>query len=123
MEVYRENYPSGNPKVQYEHINGVKNGEYKFWARNLWTHCYFKDGKLDGERKTYWKSRLLTQYQYKNGNRHGECKEWHENGKLYIHCWFQNNRLHGEYKIWDEQGNIIDHEHYENDEQILKVPN
>jgi antitoxin component YwqK of YwqJK toxin-antitoxin module len=55
----------------------------------------------------------------------GEYKEWHNNGKLFLECFYLNYKLEGEYKAWSEEGVLIAHRIYEkevkNIEPILNV--
>jgi antitoxin component YwqK of YwqJK toxin-antitoxin module len=44
-----------------------------------------------------------------NGHKQGEYKEWHDNGQLYVHCFFVDGKQHGEYKWWYENGQLWEH--------------
>jgi len=41
---------------------------------------------------------------YKDGEREGEYKRWWDNGKLQIQCFFKDGKENGEYKEWYESG-------------------
>jgi antitoxin component YwqK of YwqJK toxin-antitoxin module len=44
-----------------------------------------------------------------NGQKQGEYKEWHDNGQLYMHCFFVDDKLHGEFKWWYPNGQLRMH--------------
>ena len=81
-------------KLKQEGIwfSGVeKEGEYKTWHNHnkLFTHCFYKKGKLDGE-----------------------YKAWSPNGKLLQHCFYKKGEKEGEYKVWDSSGKLTFHSLY-----------
>ena len=64
-------------------------------------HCYYKDGKKDGEFKKYnLNEKLILHYYCKNDKLDGEYKEWNNNGKLILHCYYKNGIFCG--RINDE---------------------
>lgn len=48
---------------------------------------------------------------------HGEYKRWHNNGQLYIHCFYKNNKIHGEYTEWCDNGQMYKHLFYKKDKR------
>ena len=84
--------------------------------------------------------RLNRYYFYNDGKRHGEYKRWHENGSLYVHCfydhregerkeWWKNGNLrmccfykdherNGEYKYWLLNGKLWHHSLYKNNVKV-----
>jgi antitoxin component YwqK of YwqJK toxin-antitoxin module len=50
-----------------------------------------------------------------NGQKQGEYKEWHDNGQLYMHCFFVDDKRHGEFKRWYPNGQLSRHCFYVDD--------
>ena len=47
-----------------------------------------------------------------------EHKDYHENGQLCVHCFYQNGDLHGEYKVYHETDQLWEHCFYIDGKQI-----
>jgi len=144
---WREWYHSGreNGSGFYDE-NGKKIGVWKLFDDATYegkdlliAKEHYKDDKLHGELKKWYKSgKLNMQLFYKNGFKNGECsiwyksgalKEvmfyklnkpvkntaWHKNGQLkYKLLYNRNGRLHGNFDEFDENGNILKSVTYKN---------
>ena len=49
-----------------------------------------------------------------NGLKQGEYKDYHDNGQLWEHTFFQNDKRHGEYKDYHYNGQLWEHSFYQN---------
>jgi len=47
-------------------------------------------------------------------------KEWHTNGVLAIHYFYENNKFHGEFKSWYMNGRLRSHDIYKNGEKVTR---
>lgn len=63
------------------------------------------------EFKRFWSNGQIAVHYFedKSGYVYGEYKEWHTNGILFIHCFYDLDTLHGEYKEVKEDGKLILH--------------
>ena len=87
----------------------------KTMANGLW----FSGIKDEGEYKRWHENGELWVYCfYKDGQLHGEYKRWHENGQLWIHTFFKDDKAEGEYRQWNENGQLWHHKLYKNGEVI-----
>ena len=55
---------------------------------------------------------------YKDGKLDSEYKLWHDNGQHYIHCFFKNGNEDGEYKAWYYDGQLWEHYFYKDRETV-----
>ena len=80
--------------------HGLKQGEYKRWARNgkLIEHCWMKDH-----------------------NFHGEFKSWYDNGKKCEFAFFKNGHAIGEDMTWTTEGKVDIHEYLDQDGNTLDL--
>lgn len=50
--------------------------------------------------------------------RQGEYKLWHDNGQLWVHCFYVDNNWDGEFKTWHNDGTLYNHCFYVNDTEV-----
>jgi len=69
LEECKEFWENGQLRRQYHHVNGVFEGEFKWWREDgqLKGHCYYKNGKFDGEFKMWGVGKLLGHELWENG--------------------------------------------------------
>lgn len=48
-------------------------------------------------------------------------KQWHENGILWVHKFYQDGKIHGEYKMWYKNGKLLAHELFEHGNLIKSL--
>jgi antitoxin component YwqK of YwqJK toxin-antitoxin module len=101
-------------KAQESYKNGKLHGERQIYENeHLLERGFFQHGKLEGERKTWYRNgQLWEQEFYQNGELEGERKIWHRNGQLNVRQFHRAGRLEGEYKIWSETGQLLERESY-----------
>lgn len=76
----------------------------------------FKDGKVDGFVKTYFKNgKLKSKTLYKNGRRNGLHVRYHENGLLLGQVIYKKGKLHGESVTYFNNGILESKGSYVND--------
>lgn len=81
----------------------------------------YKNGKLDGASKTYYRTGKVTEeMNYKNGILHGNLKRYADNGILIDDVTYVEGKLNGKAKYYDLEGNLIYTGDYENDERVGK---
>ncbi|MEW5895937.1 MAG: toxin-antitoxin system YwqK family antitoxin [Candidatus Omnitrophota bacterium] len=82
------------------------------------TNISFKDGKLDGNFKTYFNNgNLLADINYKDGKLEGSCCVYYPNGIHHNEKQFKRGQLHGVFRAWDEEGALFFEIEYQNDVQ------
>lgn len=87
---YKEYLSDGTKIVEYYHINGIKNGEYKFyWNNNQIHELYF----------------------YINNIKNGEYTSFYMNGQIKSKGCYIDNRLKGDYYEYNNDGIVIKHEY------------
>lgn len=84
--------------------------ERKFYypiGGSIRSHEFYKDGKLEGERKSWyiWGDSREQEF-YRNGFLEGERKVWHYNGQLIVTGTYKNGKIEGELKCWNSDGKI-----------------
>lgn len=128
--VYTEYYEDGETeKIVCNYKSNKKEGKYEEFYKNGSTkNLYnFKNDKLDGTQKTYYKDvindlehnsafstynihfTLKSSAEYKNGKREGISKEYYKNGSLQSSCKYENDKLVSfkkSYFVYDIKQNI-----------------
>lgn len=68
---------------------------------------YYKNGKLDGEYKGFYRQtgQMSTQRFYLDGKLEGPSISWHENGRKSRECTYRNGKAEGLSISWYENGN------------------
>ena len=74
-----------------------------------------KNGKINGEVKSYRNKKLDGVQNYKDGGKHGEWKEFDENGNLSSVKNYKDNKRHGEWKEFHKNGKLKFEENYKDD--------
>ena len=83
----------GIDKHYYPEINTVK-------------HDTYKNGKLNGVSRTFWKGKLIIENTYLNNNLHGKCSKWNDNfDKEYVKIYYLGKVTDAQ--CWDLSGNLI----------------
>ena len=79
----------------------------------------YKNGVLDGEYKSYYKTGKITEIlNYKAGKLHGIAKRFADNGVLLDDLNYYNGKLEGSAKYYNLYGKLIYAGNYKNDEKI-----
>lgn len=87
---YTEYLSDGTKLIEYYHINGIKNGEYKYYWPNEQIHELFH---------------------YVNNIQNGDFTSYYTNGTIKSKGLYINNHLKGDYYEYDYMGNISKHEY------------
>ncbi len=96
-------------EITGEDLSDLLSGLYeeRFWDGQLSLVGTYKDGKLEGQRKIWYKNgQLGRECTYKDGKRDGPCKDWHENGQLWKEFSCKDDKLDGLYKDWYGDGQL-----------------
>ena len=83
--ILREYFNNGNLYIEYNYVDGKREGEQKRWFENgkIEIIYYFSNGKLHGEQKKWYNNgQIKSITQYKNDKLNGISKEWFLTGKL-----------------------------------------
>jgi antitoxin component YwqK of YwqJK toxin-antitoxin module len=104
---YYKNYYSNKGEIVIEEGLVENNLEQGLWKR-YWNEdgvlketINFKDGKIHGERKNYWKNGNLKSFAYWDlGIQSGKGFFYYENGNIEESNYRFNEKLHGEYKAY-----------------------
>ena len=66
-----------------------------------------ENGLIQGEYKDFHLNGQIWEHSfYQNGKRHGEYKEYYRNGLIYSKSFYQNGKRHGEYKSYHNDGKL-----------------
>lgn len=103
------NYKNGQKDGPYLEINDQSNVKEKSWYQN---------GKLEGERLVYNRTRIKEQSFYQNGQLEGERKLFYDDGTIQEESSFKNGKRNGSAKWYDQEGNITIEYRYENGEKV-----
>ena len=107
-------------------IDGKPNGEFIFFALNIHDSIdsikslnYYKNGKAEGEWKTYWRNgNLEITENYNNNVLEGEQKVYYKNGNLRSKGNVKKGQADGEWEYYDESGNVTEIIGFKNGKQI-----
>lgn len=111
--VYNPHTPPQKPhlRIRQSFLNHKRVGKYEEWHDTVvgfikTVEGFYQDGKLEGERKTWWicTGKLKKHSHYRNGILHGKCEEWYQNGVKSGRCYYQNGVIIGMYESWYESG-------------------
>ncbi len=81
---------------------------YHFESSDIMSLENYKDGKLNGIKKVFYKNNVLAeQSNYKDGVLDGKYVKYAENGKLIEESNYDNGDLHGKAIFYDGEGNLI----------------
>lgn len=80
---------------------------YHYKSKDPMTVEYYKNGKLEGLKKVFYKNGTLAETTlFKNGLKNGKYVKYAENGQLLEELFYLNDELHGEAIYHDGTGNI-----------------
>jgi hypothetical protein len=87
----------------------IPHGPSETWYENgvLATRREYRDGRLNGIAKVYFRNRELHQYSFRNNAPHGPSVAYHPNGKKKWECRYKDGVLDGEFAHYDEDGKLI----------------
>ena len=105
---YKEYYEDGKIKQETYYIKGLKEGSEKVFMNNgdRVSESEFKDDKLNGKHKRYFKNILILECHYKEGKLDGEYTSYWDNGKVCTKTTYKNDKLDGEWEYWNEDGTL-----------------
>ena len=112
-KVYMYHESNGTPWIIYYY--DVK-GSDSVWVAEKWFHDNgalnlegnIKDGKREGEFKSYYPSgRLYSVGAFVDGKREGRGLVYHENGQLNIDGDYHDGKPYGLWKFYDTEGNLL----------------
>lgn len=90
--------------------NKLPEGQWKYYhldSPQLMTVEFYKAGKLEGERKVFYKNGSVAEIShYKNGLLEGNYKKFGENEKLLEDINYKQGELHGAVAYYDGNGNL-----------------
>ena len=83
----------------------------------------YKDGKIEGILKSYYKGNLYLEIPFKNGVKHGIQKSYYKSGNLREETLYKNDEKEGVEKTYYPNGNLAIEIPYTNDEinGVVKV--
>lgn len=98
--------------------NKLPEGEWKYYhfeSPRPMTIEYYKNGKLHGLKKVFYKDGTLAEISnYSNGILNGPYVKYAENSKLLEELNYKNGQLHGKISYYDGAGNIVSKGEYKN---------
>ena len=101
---YGEMYLSQETPYNMGVIEGVDKHYYP--EIKTFKHDTYKNGKLNGVSRTYWKGEIIIENNYLNDKLHGRCSKWDEDFHIeYIKIYDQGRVIDS--KCWDSFGNQI----------------
>lgn len=99
----------GQKIVQYQMVNGVREGVYEEWYENgqLKLHHEYAKGEYDGEQREYYESgQQKLAARFKNAKRDGIYREWYDNGNLKVHTSYRDGEKEGKRLVYFENGTL-----------------
>lgn len=143
--MYISWFPEGQKQYQALMVDGIKEGEWKFWnysghplistsyingKRNGWdevwtpvhTRCHYKNEQLDGSCVTWYDNGVKAREEtYRQGVRTGLQSWWHDNGKMQAQVSFnENGKPHGEARGYDRDDNLVEIIWFENGKEVRR---
>ncbi len=90
-----------------QYLNGKRNGHYIDYDEkdSIELIQHYKNNKLHGNIKWYYKSKLMEDMNYKNGKKDGVSKLYNANGNLSSMITFKNGEKDGISKLYNDNGN------------------
>jgi antitoxin component YwqK of YwqJK toxin-antitoxin module len=114
----------GNKVSEGKLVNKITDGTWKYYhfqSSQLMTIENYKEGKLDGNRKVYYKDGTIAEdTNYKAGIKDGIAKTYSEKGKLIDEHIYKNGQFEGLASYYDGNGNKMYEGKYVNGKQIMK---
>jgi len=96
----------------------IRIGEWLYYhekSKNIMTKEYYKNGKLDGLKITYYlNNKIAEEIQYNNGLKEGKDNYYAPSGTLLKKLIYKNDELHGPASYYDAKGNVVLEGNYKN---------
>lgn len=112
----------GNKVSEGNVVDRVFEGEWKYYHENLpqiMTTEFYKNGKLDGSRKVFYRNgKLAEEITYENGIKNGAYKSFTEQGVLLESSTYKNDQYDGEAIYSDASGKIVSQGKYKNGKKV-----
>ncbi len=101
----------GSKVCEGKEKNRLQEGEWKYYHENsktIMTLEVYKDGKLEGPRKVFYKNEALAEeVNYKNNLKEGIYKKYTEKGGLLEESNYTNGEYQGLCLYYDPEGNVV----------------
>jgi antitoxin component YwqK of YwqJK toxin-antitoxin module len=108
---------NGKPASEFRYDDDVKDGPFKvYWSKsgNLYKEGRYRDGKLQGEVRTYYPGGGLNEIEhYSEGKLDGNYKKHYKNGAVEYDIEFEDGLFSGSYKAYYENGKIYQKRTYD----------
>lgn len=112
----------GNKVSEGKLVNKLPEGEWKYYhfeSNQLMSHEFYKNGKLDGVRKVFYKDGTVAEEtNYKLGSKEGISKTYSEKGQLIDSHIYKNNLFDGPASYYDGLGNKMYEGNYVNGKRV-----
>ena len=112
----------GNKVSEGKLVNKLPEGEWKYYhfeSKQLMSQEYYKDGKLDGVRKVFYKDGTIAEEtNYKLGTKVGTSKTYSEKGQLIDSHIYKNGQYDGVASYYDGLGNKMYEGNYVNGKRV-----
>lgn len=122
MEEYRTWYADGNPELQQFYRDGKLEGERKFWYPNgrLGLLQFYRNGKREGRsRLWYINGQLESDESYQNGKVEGKSiMYWQTSGWPGEQRFYRNGTQEGEHRGWNRENGTLEYHHFIQNENI-----
>ncbi|WP_333809698.1 toxin-antitoxin system YwqK family antitoxin [Flavobacterium sp.] len=103
-------------------LNKLPEGEWKYYhfeSKQLMSQEFYKNGKLDGVRKVFYKDGTVAEEtNYKNGIKEGNSKTYSEKGQLLEAHVYKNGQYEGVASYYDGLGNKMYEGNYVNGKRV-----
>lgn len=112
----------GNKVSEGKLMNKIPEGEWKYYhfeSNQLMTYEFYKNGKLDGIRKVFYKDGTIAEEtNYKLGIKEGASKRFSEKGQLIESHIYKNDLFDGPATYYDGLGNKMYEGNYVNGKRV-----
>ncbi len=112
----------GNVVSEGKLVNKLPDGEWKYYhfeSKELMTQEFYKNGKLEGNRKVFYKDATLAEdTNYKAGIKEGFSKTYSEKGLLINEHFYKNGQFDGLASYYDGTGNKLYEGNYANGNRV-----
>lgn len=101
--------------------DGKLEGERKEWHVNgsLEKRGFYRDGKLEGEQKEWFANEHISlSLFYRDGKLEGKAVNWYSNGFPFELLFYRNDRPEGDYRSFNEDGSLEAHYYLRNGEVV-----
>lgn len=112
----------GNKVSEGKLLNKINEGTWKYYhfeSTQLMINEFYKNGKLEGNRKVYYKDGTVAEdTNYKAGIKEGSSKTFSETGKLIDEHIYKNGQYEGIASYYDGNGNKLYEGNYVNGKRV-----